>query len=271
MEMTPFFFGLYKFVKYGVYPFTWIVGLFAVVLILAWLPSSPRRLRWLRLSATTGFLLLCLVSSPLVSETLMAILEGWHPSRPSTVGKKPDAIVVLGGGIKDTGTLRPTIELYDESRLRTLCGADLFLQNMAPSLLLTGGNASIFTAGPVEADAMKEWAMRLGVPATAIVTEDRSRTTFENARNSKRILGGRTSIVLVTSAYHIPRATALFEKQGFQVTPYPCGFHSQDRPMNGLNHLNLFDFLPSLWALNRTSDVVEETAGMLVYRLAGKI
>jgi uncharacterized SAM-binding protein YcdF (DUF218 family) len=271
MEMTPLFFGLYKFVKYGVYPLTWIVFLLAVALILAWLPPSPRRLRWFRLSVTTGFLLLFLISSPIVSGTLTGTLEGWYPPTPADAGEKLDAIVVLGGGIRDKGTLRPTIDLSDESRRRTVCGADLYQAGLAPTVLVTGGDTSIFGSGPPEATAMKDWAVRLGVPAGAIVTEVRSRTTYENAVLSKQLLGDRTTILLVTSANHIPRATALFMKQGFRVTPSPCGFHNKNYPSDDWKDVDIFDMLPNTRAIERTTIVVEEVAGMAAYWLAGKL
>ena len=271
MEMTPFFFGLYKFVKYGVYPLTWIVFLFAIAIILVWLPLSPRRLRLLRFSAMTGFLLLFLISSPIVSGTLTGTLEGWHTPTPTIVWEKFDAIIVLGGGIRDKGTLRPTIDLSDETRHRTLCGANLYRQGHASTLVVTGGDASIFGSGPREATAMKDWAIRLGVPTGAIVTEDRSRTTYENAVLSKQFLGDRTSILLVTSANHIPRATALFMKQGFRVTPYSCGFHAKNHPSDDWNDVDIFDILPNTQAIERTTVVVEEVAGIAAYWLVGKL
>lgn len=271
MEMTPFFFGLYKFAKYGVYPLTWVCGLVAITLLLAWLPQSPRRSRWLRLSATTGFLLLILISSPIVSGTLMGILESWHTPAPTAVGGKIDAIVVLGSGIKDKGTLRPTVELTDDSRHQTICGADLYRQGRAPTVVMTGGDTSIFGSGPREATAMKDWAIRLGVPAEAIMTEERSRTTYENAVLSRQLLGDRTSILLVTSANHIPRATALFMKQGFRVTASPCGYQATNRPSDNWNHVGLFALLPDVRAMKETSLVVEEAAGIAVYWLTGKL
>ncbi len=271
MEMTPFFFGLYKFVKYGVYPLTWIVFLFAIAIILVWFPLSPRRLRVLRFSAMTGFLQLFLISSPIVSGTLTGTLEGWHTPTPTIVWEKFDAIIVLGGGIRDKGTLRPTIDLSDETRHRTLCGANLYRQGHASTLAVTGGDASIFGSGPRAVTAMKDWAIRLGVPTGAIVTEDRSRTTYENAVLSKQFLGDRTSILLVTSANHIPRATALFMKQGFRVTPYSCGFHAKNHPSDDWNDVDIFDILPNTQAIERTTVVVEEVAGIAAYWLVGKL
>lgn len=270
MEPTPFFFGLYKFVKYGVYPVTWLVVCSGAILILTWLPYSPRRQRRLRLIATVSFCLLLALTSPLVAGTLIGVLESrYEPPTPSTA-KGADAIVVLGGGIRDRGTLRPTIELPDEAIHRTLCGAELYRQGAAPALLMAGGDASVTASGPTESRAMKELAVRLGVPAEAVLTEERSRTTYENARESRLVLGDRTSILLVTSAYAVPRATALFRKQGFRVTPYPCGFHARNRPMDGADRIHPFAVLPHLWALDRMHEVVEETVGLLVYRLAGK-
>jgi uncharacterized SAM-binding protein YcdF (DUF218 family) len=201
----------------------------------------------------------------------MGILESWHSPLPTDGGEKLDAIVVLGGGIMGQGTLRPTTELSADSRHRMICGADLYRQGRAPTLLITGGDTSIFGSGPREAAAMKEWAIRLGVPTEAVLTEDRSRTTYENAVLSKRVLGNRLSILLVTSANHIPRATALFAKQGFRVTPYPCGYQARNRPSDNWNNTNLFDMLPDVAAMKETTVVVEEATGAAVYWLAGKL
>ena len=271
MELTPFFFGIYKLVKYGVYPLTWVVGCAGLTAILAWLPATPARQRWLRLAATITCLLLLLVTTPIVANPLVSLLEGWPPAQPAHPESPLQAIVVLGGGIADKGTLRPSIELSPESRLRALCGADLYRQGVAPTVLITGGDVSLFGSGPTEAAAMKDWAIRLGVPAAAILTDDRARTTYENALGAKRLLGEQASILLVSSAGHLWRATALFEKQGFRVTPSACGFHARHRLTDVWEDLTMFDFLPTSWALQRTTEVAGEAAGMVVYRLAGKL
>lgn len=270
MDMSPFFFGLYKFVKYSVYPLTWVIGCFGMALFIAWLPYSPGRQRWLRRFIGTGLLLLFVMGAPIVSYSLMSILEGWYPPTPSQEGPF-DGIVVLGGGIRERGTLRPTVELSDESRHRALCGIELYQQRVASTLVMTGGDARIFGAGPREAPAMKEWAVRLGVPSEDVLVDDQARTTYENAIGTKRVLGNAASILLVTSAYHIPRAAALFRKQGFKVTPYACGFHARNHLKDEWRNVTFFDFLPSSWALQRMTDAVEEAAGIAVYWLMGKL
>ncbi len=271
MELTPFFFGLYKLLKYGVYPLTWIIGLSGMVLLFAWLPFFPIRQRWLRVSSIALVTLLLILTSPLVAHILVAALEGEHfPSdlpRPIANG----TIVVLGGGLRDAGSLRPSIELTEESMRQTACGADLYRQGIAPSLLVTGGDARVFGSGPAEAAIMKEWAARLGVPSKSIITEDQARTTYENAVRTKHLLGNRTTIVLVTSATHMPRASALFRAQGFDVIPSPCGFHERNRVTEGWDTLSIFDVLPATWAFREISEAIEELAGIAVYRLAGKL
>lgn len=271
MELTPFFFGLYKLVKYGVYPLTWIVGCAGITALLAWLPATAARQRQLRLAATITCLLILLAATPIIAKPLVSLLEGWPTAQPAKPESPVHAIVVLGGGIADKGTLRPSIELSPESRLRTLCGAELYRQGIAPIVLITGGDVSLFGSGPTEAATMKEWAIRLGVPAAAILTDDRARTTYENALGTKRLLGEDAAILLVTSAGHLMRATALFEKQGFHVTPSACGFHARQRASETWKQLTIFDVLPTGWALQRTTEVVEEAVGIVVYWLAGKL
>lgn len=117
---------------------------------------------------------------------------------------------------------------------------------------------------------MTRWAERLGVSKNALVGEDQSRTTYENAMETRRLLGP-VSILLVTSASHLPRATALFSKQGFKVTPAPCDFLIKDRPEDTFRELDPFDVLPNDRAIEQTTGAVTEWAGMAIYWLTGKL
>jgi uncharacterized SAM-binding protein YcdF (DUF218 family) len=270
MELTPFLFGLYKLVKYLLYPLTWVLLLMTMTTVLLCLPSSPRRLRSARISAVSALIVLLAISSHLVARPLLGSLEAWYP-RPSLSSKDQyDAIVVLGGGVLDPGTLRPVPDLSSFSKNRTACGVDLFKQGYADKLVFTGGNSHVFKEGPRDAPEMKRWAERLGISADAIVTEEQSRTTYENASETKRLLGS-ASILLVTSASHLPRAAALFTKQGFRVTPVPCDFLMQNRPEDSWGQLDLFDVLPNDQAIEHTTAAVTEWAAMVIYWLTGKL
>ena len=270
MELTPFFFGLYKFVKYCLYPLTWVVLLLCAATILALFPFSPKRLRWVRLLVMSSLLLLLMLSSPLIATPLIGSLESWYQPPKLTPSDRFDAIVVLGGGIAEKGSLRPTIEPTSYSRNRTTCGVDLYQKGYAPTLVLTGGDARIFGTGPQEAVEMKRWAVRLGVPESATKVETEARNTYENATGTKRLLGP-ASILLVSSASHLPRAVLVFTKQGFRVTPAPCDYFSQNLPQESWNEIDLFYFLPNETSLHQTTEAVTEVAGLVIYWLAGKL
>jgi uncharacterized SAM-binding protein YcdF (DUF218 family) len=270
MELTPFFFGLYKFVKYGLYPLTWIVLLLGAAAVLALFPFSPTRLRWVRLLVIASLLLLVTISNPLIAASLMGSLESWHRPAHLSPSDRFDAIVVLGGGINEKGSLRPAAEPTSYSRNRTTCGVDLFQQGYAPTFVLTGGDARVFGTGPKEAAEMQRWAVRLGVPESATMIDTEARNTYENATGTKRLIGP-ASILLVSSAGHLPRAVPVFTKQGFRVTPAPCDYVSQDLPQESWKDIDLFDFMPSDGALQHNREVVTELAGIVIYWLAGKL
>jgi uncharacterized SAM-binding protein YcdF (DUF218 family) len=270
MELTPFFFGLYKFVKYGLYPLTWVVLLLSAAMVLAFFPFSPTRMRRVRQLLVSSFLILVTLSSPLIVTFLIGSLEAWYQSPQLTPSDRFDAIVVLGGGINEQGSLRPTAQPTSDSRNRTTCGVNLYQQGHAPTLVLTGGDARAFGMGPKEAIEMKQWAVRLGVPESATIIETEARNTYENAIGTKRLLGP-ASILLVSSASHLPRAVPVFMKQGFQVRPAPCDYISQNLPREILSDMGPFDFLPNDTSLQHAREAVTEVAGIVVYWLAGKI
>jgi uncharacterized SAM-binding protein YcdF (DUF218 family) len=97
-----------------------------------------------------------------------------------------------------------------------------------------------------------------------------ARNTYENATGTKRLIGP-ASILLVSSASHLPRAVPVFTKQGFRVTPVPCDYVSQNLPRGSWDEIEPFDFMPSDIALQHTREAVEEVAGIVIYWLAGKL
>lgn len=270
VDLTPALYGAYKIVKYLLYPLSWIAGGLLLTFLTACLPTTPWQTRWVRRFAFGSVIVTLLTATPLPAKMLIALLEGWHPPFQPTASTRFDAVVVLAGGVYSQGTLRPSAEISEASRERTTCGAEAWLQGIAPRLVLSGGDARVFGTGPIESHEMKRWARRLGVPESAILAEDRSRTTYENAIRTKELLGA-SRILLVTAAHHLPRAVALFQKQGFTVTPSPCGYEATDRPADVWQRLNLFDLLPSYTALKLTTQAIDELVGIAVYWAAGKL
>jgi len=110
-----------------------------------------------------------------------------------------------------------------------------------------------------EADVMKSLLLELGVPADRILTEAQSRTTAERAYNLAAMERfGR--IILVTSAYHLPRSVWLFERAGFQPVPAPADYR------NGGRELSVWSFFPTMEVLSSSYRALHEYAG-IVYHL----
>jgi uncharacterized SAM-binding protein YcdF (DUF218 family) len=254
--------------KYAIYPYTWLVVLLGMLTVAVFRHVSLRRQLWIRTLAVAALLAGYLMGTPFVARFFAASLEEQYAPMGNMPVRRFDAIVVLGGGVYPKGTLRPANTLTGYSIERTLCGADLFARGLAPSILFSGGDASIFEEGPVEAVEMKRLAMRLGVLEDAILLETQSRTTYEGAVAVKAMLGGK-SVLLVTSASHIPRALGLFRKQGVDATPYPCGYISRHR--SGTANLSVLDFFPQVEALKINTQMISEMVGILVYRTLGKL
>lgn len=115
----------------------------------------------------------------------------------------------------------------------------------------------------------------MGVPAEAVWIEPDSRNTYENGVLSKAILDekGINKIVLVTSAYHMPRSVAIFEKLGFTVLPAPTDYQTTELDRSYFQAPDLLTFtlylLPDSDNLWLTSRVLKEYLGVVIYWLRG--
>jgi uncharacterized SAM-binding protein YcdF (DUF218 family) len=184
--------------------------------------------------------------------------------------------VVLGGGTKAADYPRQTVEL-SEAGDRTLYAAWLYHQGKADYILLSGGNVftDTLTTEPAEAEDMLAVMQMLNVPDEAIWLETKSRNSYENALYSRYLLEDKniSTVLLVTSAIHMPRAVALFEKQGFTVIPLPTDFVVTQRGWQGVTRpallAQLGNVLPTVENLQLTTWAIKEYIGIAVYRLQG--
>ena len=119
-----------------------------------------------------------------------------------------DAIVVLGAPLANGDLLSPVLAE------RCDAAADLYTKGGAPIVVVSGGVTG--KAIRAEAEVMAERVADRGVPAGAIVVENRSRTTAENARFVAEILGADKRVWLVTQPFHARRARWLFRRAGLE-------------------------------------------------------
>ncbi len=217
-----------------------------------------------RALAAAGVLLLYLLSIEPVADGLIRPLESAYPPLGTTaVGPRPDAVVVLGGDVRDLSWVPAPPAPAPGTLARLVRGMELARRYRVP-LVLSGGSGRIGGSPVREADGMKNAALGLGFPARDILTESRSRNTWENAENVAKLISGRT-VVLVTSAYHMARAAAMFRKQGFTVLPAPADYHADSRSWT-------FDFLvPRAGSLHTSATALAEYLSLSWYRLIGKI
>ena len=206
-----------------------------------------------------------LAASPVVAHVAIRSLEAEYPRRTAV----PDvqAMVVLAGGIRTPGDRLTDAELRPDSITRTVCAAALARRDPVPLVVLSGGRVDPDQTGPTPAVLMRELIEALGVPSASLRTETRSRTTFENASETWRLLQslGVRRIVLVTDAFHLPRAVRVFEAQGFEVTPWGCNYRAGDFPLDPL------DWLPSASAAQALHAAVHEWVGLLWYWITGRL
>ena len=182
-------------------------------------------------------------------------------------------IVVLGGGTQPQSPPRTLTELNDSGD-RLVYAAWLYKQGVADNLLLSGGGFDRIGVD-MEAVGMASLLELFGVPAEALWLETDSRNTYENALFSAAILEeqGIEEIVLVTSAFHMPRSVAIFERQGFTVIPAPSDFIATESDWEqwreGNWQVRVLSLLPQASYLDDTTKVVKEYIGIVIYRLRG--
>ena len=140
----------------------------------------------------------------------------WWAAQPLRIQSPPqqaDAIVVFAGGVGESGRAGGGLQ----ERLKT--AVDLYRGGYAPSMILSSG----FVYGFKEAEIMRALAIDQGVPAERIAIEERATNTFENVRFTDAILKQRRwrSILLVSSPYHMRRASLVWRKVAPDVTVVP--------------------------------------------------
>lgn len=159
-----------------------------------------------------------------LADALLGWIEGEHAlARPLEAGPL-DAVIVLGGGTED----RPGGVQLGASGDRVMLGARLYRRGVTPLLLVSGAPIAGLSEHDAAAATRRIWR-ELGIPDEAIVTVEDARTTSEEARLYAALIRERgfERVGLVTSAWHMRRALALFEAEGVRAEPLPADVRSE--------------------------------------------
>ncbi len=251
--MEFFLFTLKKIISLFFYPLQlasvlWLAG------IITWF-LRPRSKKGLVLILVSGIWLL-LMSLPLTSSLLFKPLEtmaGPYASPEDLSQKGVEYIVVLGGDIR-TGDLTPADRAACSSLVRIMEGIRLWKGMQESRLVVSGGSESSNML--TTAEAMAAVAESLGVPKAAIVLEELSLDTEEEAKLLKPLLE-KSRFALVTSASHMNRALMHFRRVGLDPIPAPSDFH-----LKKFKH-GLRSVLPGLESLRMSQMATHEYLGTL--------
>ncbi len=244
------------------YPLLLFAALGALCLLWCKRPVPKRRL----LLVTVPLALLFLVSLPVVGDLALESFESRFPplvDRPSDA----QAIVVLSSYMFSPPCAGCEPELDESSYDRCLRAFSMYRKGKAIPVLTSGGPPDADQPDKSSARAMGDLLLQLGVNPADLILEPRSRTTFENAQQSAKLLEQRHihKILLVTDAIHLLRASACFRKQGLEVIPCGCHYRKWDFEFSAAK------FIPKPSVAQSVQDVCHEWLGVAWYRLRGRI
>lgn len=209
---------------------------------------------------------LLVASMPAVGTWLIGRLEQVHPRLKVAEAGPADAVLVLGGMLgpsSPAGYLPEWADAVD----RFEGGVALVQAGRAPRLLFTG--ARMPWDGPVETEGaiLRRRAIGRGVPAAAIDVTGEVANTLDEAQQTAKYCAehGIKRIILVTSAWHLPRAVRTFRKAGVEIVPFPVDFRYDAR-----RAVVPVDFLPNAGGLENTELALRECYGIAFYALTGR-
>lgn len=252
-----------KIIPVFVYPagFAVVAGLVCLV-FLAW--------GWRKAAAgciAVSTLYVWLAATPAVAALLARGLEAPYPQAAIENISPADTIVVLGGMMNPARGSSVYADL-DMSADRFVHAARLYRAGKSSRIIVSGGRLFAGSGVPSEAELVKEQLVLMGVPEGAIILETKARNTRENGLFARELLNemGSGRVLLVTSAWHMRRATGVFDRLGMDVIPA-----ATDSFIPQLSSGFPFGWLPDVDALAVSTRCIKEWMGLGVYRLRGWI
>ncbi|TAH13795.1 MAG: YdcF family protein, partial [Sphingobacteriia bacterium] len=210
------FFILSKLFAFLLIPFNWMLIL-GVIFVLIKNKKISKKIG-------IGIIIIGIIfSNPFIYRSV----NFWWQPNPTILPNnfKSDVVILLGGfsGFDkfDTGYMGDNADRFIQA-------ANLYHSHQVKYILISSGSGHLLFNEPSEASYVIKELVRNGVNKEAIILESQSRNTYENAVYSKRILDSlklKEPFVLVTSAQHMPRSIAIFNKVGFKkIIPFPCDY-----------------------------------------------
>jgi uncharacterized SAM-binding protein YcdF (DUF218 family) len=234
-----------------------------IAIIYALFLKNRARSRWIIGSA---LLMLYIVSSPIFVNLL---LKWWEPKSYPPNPSYEVAAVLTGGMVKRYDYTTKHIWL-GFSGDRAVQAFELYKRGKIKKIIISGGGKSLLgnKKNVSENDGIRQYLIYSGVPAEDIIQESQSRNTRDNAINTAKILKEQFNInkcIVITSAFHTPRAVRCFQKAGVDVAAFPAHYMQENY------ELWIDKFFPSEQALEAFYYVWHEMIGFAIYKVMGYI
>ena len=250
-----------KLLSFATQPLAWVL-----ILLLSSLLCKPLRRTWGPGLGWAALGVLLLQGWEPLPEALLRQLEAQYPEpAPKSSLQQYAGIVLLGGALEPAyvwqGHQQPAL---NDAAERMTVPIALLQQNPQLRLLFTGGEGELLTQGLSEAARAKIFFDSMGVAPHRVLYESASHTTYENAVLSASMPGVNPSQpwLLLTSAWHMPRAMATFRQAGWNVTAYPVDYRTgRETPWTQYSLAG---------GAHKWHTALHELVGLLAYRLAGR-
>jgi uncharacterized SAM-binding protein YcdF (DUF218 family) len=254
------FFALSKVLDFILSPVFWLV-------VLLFLGIIVKNQKWKRKFIVSGLVCLLFFSNPFISNKVMELWE-IPLYNSSSITQPYDIAILLGGSLRynDTVIGRP---IYSHSVDRLNQAISLYKRGKAKKILISGGSGFLMRPNEKESVVLASVLREFGIPDTDIILENESRNTYENAQFSTTIINSKfpgSTVLLITSSFHMRRSVACFEKAGLNVIPFPVDRKSHAN-MNTPDRI----LLPDAVSLVTWDIVIHEWVGWIIYKLQGYI
>ena len=193
---------------------------------------------------------------------LNVYIRNWQPQPVKLAASKTYSCGIVAGGFASPDTHAQGF--FNSAADRFIQILKLYKTGKIKNIMVSGGNGKPDEHAFREGAWVKTQLEQMGVPDSVIFVEDKSDNTAENATNSKRILDSlqlQAPYLLVTSAYHMPRASLIFQKAGLNVVPFPCNY------TEGMGGTSPGDFIPRPSVLMGWDGYLKETIGYWWYKV----
>jgi uncharacterized SAM-binding protein YcdF (DUF218 family) len=221
--------------------------------------------KWGRRLLSAGATLFILAGFLPIGPNLVVFLETRYPV-PAPLPDQVDGVIVLGGAVNSERSQilnQVSIGEYGERLTEMIKLSRTYPQ---ARILYSGGEGRLIPGSASETAAVQKLLQDLKIPRDHFIFESQSRNTYENMKYSFDLVHPQAGEkwLLLTSAFHLPRSTAIFEKAGWHVIPYPAGYLEDNRYF-------FFRDLDVLGNFFKLQVAMKEIVGIIAYSLTGKL